>query len=172
MDDKTYQKGFQRLVGEQRRVKLHDWSFIAKFIRLVEQVLPKLLTHLIYWFNTKFKKPTNADKSLNSFNFEESGEKRLILWRMPWRWVTSRTQRGGQTQWRPPSGTGDIEERDRLAHSMHVYYCDGHLEATLTETTPGLCTGGKSAFTVESLCPYLQRAFSGLSPVDFVVGAR
>jgi hypothetical protein len=39
------------------RVKFHGWSHIASFIRLVELVMPKLLTYIIYWSNTNFKKP-------------------------------------------------------------------------------------------------------------------
>ncbi|KAI9869835.1 MAG: hypothetical protein M1830_005044 [Pleopsidium flavum] len=69
LSDSAYKKVFLNLIGPCKSTTLHQWSRITVFIRLVEQVVLKLVTHIILWFNIKFKKPANADKSLNEFNY-------------------------------------------------------------------------------------------------------
>jgi len=69
LDDDTYKAVFQRIVAADRRTKVKSWGAITNLIRLVEQVIPRLLMHIIYWWDMRFRKPSNADRALHDFDF-------------------------------------------------------------------------------------------------------
>jgi len=80
-DDTAYTQVYEELVGDHQNEPVKDWNSISTFIRVVESVAPKVLSHIIYWWAMDFKRPENANRNLRSFDYIPVIERKIMTLR-------------------------------------------------------------------------------------------